>query len=58
MGFFTKRAPSADVIAMEPTRTVSWRDDVLRKLLATNVELRAALQQVVGEDLVVKMKRT
>ncbi|AKU96054.1 hypothetical protein AKJ09_02718 [Labilithrix luteola] len=37
---------------------MSWRDDVLRKLLATNVELRAALQQVVGEDLVVKMKRT
>lgn len=55
MGFFTSRTSNADVIAVEPTRTVSWRDDMLRKLLATNVELRAALQQVVGEDLAVKM---
>jgi hypothetical protein len=56
MSFVTGRAPNADVIAMEPTRAVSWQDDVLRKLLDTNAELRAAVQQVIGEDLIAKLQ--
>ncbi len=56
MSFVTGQAPNADVVAMEPTRTVSWQGEVLRKLLETNVELRAAVQQVIGEDLIAKLR--
>jgi hypothetical protein len=56
MSFVTGGAPQADVVAMEPTRTVSWQDEVLRKLLDTSVELRAAVQQVIGEDLIAKLQ--
>ncbi len=56
MSFITGQAPNADVIAMEPTRTVWWQDEVLRKLLDTNVDLRAAVQQVIGEDLIAKLR--
>lgn len=56
MSFVTGQIPNADVVAMEPTRTVSWRDEVLRKLLDKNLELRAAMQQVIGEDLVAKLR--
>jgi hypothetical protein len=58
MSFVTGQAPRADVVAMEPTRTVSWQDEVLRKLLGTNAELRAAVQQVIGEDLISKLQPT
>jgi hypothetical protein len=56
MSFVTGQAPNADVFAIEPTRTVSWRDEVLRKLLDTNIQLRAGMQQVIGEDLVAKLR--
>jgi hypothetical protein len=56
MSFVTGQMPNADVVAMEPTRTVSWQDEVLRKLLETNVELRAAVQQVIGDDLIAKLQ--
>jgi CRP-like cAMP-binding protein len=56
MSFITGQAPNADVIATEPTRTVSWQDEVLRKLLDANVELRAAVQQVIGDDLIAKLQ--
>jgi len=55
MSFLTGKAPSADVVAAEPTRTMTWQDDVLRKLLDTNAELRAGVQQVIGVDLSAKL---
>jgi hypothetical protein len=56
MTFLTGKAPNADVVALEPTRTVTWQDDVLRKLLDANVELRAGVQQLIGEDLSAKLQ--
>jgi CRP-like cAMP-binding protein len=56
MSFVTGQVPRADVVAVEPTRTVSWQDEVLRKLLDTSAELRAAVQQVIGEDLIAKLE--
>jgi hypothetical protein len=56
MGFLTGRTATADVVALEPTRTMSWRYEVLRKLLDTNVQLRAAMEQVLGEDLAAKLR--
>ena len=56
MSFVTGKPPNADVVAMEPTRTASWRDDALRKLLGSNAELRAGLQEVIGEDLIAKIR--
>jgi hypothetical protein len=56
MSYVTGQAPNADVIAIEPTRTLSWRDEVLRKVLGTDAKLRAAMEQVIGEDLVAKLR--
>jgi hypothetical protein len=56
MSFLSGKAPNADVVAMEPTRTVTWQDDVLRKLLDANAELRAGVQEVIGEDLSAKLQ--
>jgi Popeye protein conserved region len=56
MSFLTGKLPNADVYAVEPTRTVSWQAEVLRKLLDTNLELRASVQQVIGEDLIAKLQ--
>jgi CRP-like cAMP-binding protein len=56
MSYVTGQAPNADVVAIEPTRTLSWRDEVLRRVLGTNAKLRAAMQQVIGEDLVAKLR--
>jgi CRP-like cAMP-binding protein len=56
MSFLAGTIPDANVVAMEPTRIVSWQNDVLRKLLGTSAELRAAVEQVIGEDLVAKLR--
>lgn len=56
MSFVTGKAPDADVVAMEPTRTLSWQDHVLRRLLDKDAELRAALGEVIGADLVAKLQ--
>lgn len=56
MSFLAGTIPDANVVAIEPTRVVSWQDEVLRKLLGTSAELRAAVEQVIGEDLVAKLR--
>jgi hypothetical protein len=56
MSFVTGNKPTADVVASEPTRTVSWAQEALKNLLASNTELRAAVQQVIGEDLIAKLQ--
>jgi hypothetical protein len=56
ISFLTGRAPDAEVVAMEPTRTLGWHDEQLRRLLARDAELRAAVQEVIGEDLVAKLR--
>jgi CRP-like cAMP-binding protein len=58
LSFVTGDAPNADVVALEPTRTVSWQDDALRKLFATDAQFRASVQQLIDEDLIAKLERT
>jgi CRP-like cAMP-binding protein len=53
--FITGKPLNEEVVALEPTRTVSWEDEALRRLLQSDTELRAAVQEVIGEDLVAKL---
>jgi CRP-like cAMP-binding protein len=56
MSFVSGKVLDADVVAMEPTRTLSWQDRELRSLLDKDAELRAALSEAIGEDLVAKLR--
>jgi hypothetical protein len=56
MSFLTGERPTADVVAIDPVRTVSWQKRELRALLGQNAELRAAVQMVIGEDLIAKLR--
>ncbi|HEY1958293.1 MAG TPA: cyclic nucleotide-binding domain-containing protein [Polyangiaceae bacterium] len=55
MSFMTGERPNADVVAIEPTRLVTWPQKDLRALLESAVELRAAVQGVLGADLIAKL---
>jgi hypothetical protein len=48
--------PNADVVALEPTTIVWWPHRKLRAMLGNNAALRAAVQMVIGEDLVAKLR--
>ena len=56
MSFLTDKRPTADVVAVEATRVVSFPRETLRALLSQNVELRAAVQSAIGEDLIAKLR--
>jgi len=56
MSFLTGSRPNADVVAVAPTRVMAFPKDALRKLLSHNTELRAAVQMVIGEDLIAKLQ--
>jgi hypothetical protein len=58
MSFLTGHLPNADVVAVEPTRTASWNQKELHSLLANSLELRAAVQKAIGDDLVAKLRPT
>ncbi|WOO41690.1 cyclic nucleotide-binding domain-containing protein [Rubellicoccus peritrichatus] len=57
MGYLTGKKASADVVALTPARYVSWSFESLRKYLPKHPELRAAFQNVLGADLVCKLRR-
>jgi CRP-like cAMP-binding protein len=56
MSFITGEAPTADVVAIEAIRYVSWPKVELKKFLAAHPPLRAAWQSVLGADLVSKLR--
>jgi hypothetical protein len=56
MSFLTNQAPTADVVAIEPTRYVAWPKRDLSHFLETNPALRSAMQLVIGTDLVGKLR--
>jgi CRP-like cAMP-binding protein len=56
MSFLTGQTPTADVVAVEPTRYVAWPTRALSHFLETNPALRAAIQLVIGTDLVGKLR--
>jgi Popeye protein conserved region len=56
MSFITGDKTSADVVALETLRYVSWSKDSLRCLLKDRPQLKVALQYAIGVDLVGKLK--
>lgn len=56
MSFITGDAPTADVVAIDAIRYVSWPKAELTKFLAQHPPLRAAWQAVLGADLVSKLR--
>jgi hypothetical protein len=56
MSFLTGQVPTADVVATEETRYVAWKKTELTKFLDANPALRAAIQLVIGTDLVGKLR--
>lgn len=55
MGFVSGQAVSADVVAVTPVEYVFWSRDRLQPLLETSPKLHAALQSVIGRDVVAKL---
>lgn len=56
MSFLTGTSPNADVVAIDLVRTASWKQTELRAALRESADLRAAVQMVIGEDLVAKLR--
>ena len=56
ISFITDETAPADLVAMEPTRYVSWKKGILRKYLSANPELHAAIQATLSTDLSKKLK--
>lgn len=56
MSYMTGDAPTAAVLATSDARYVAWPQDELRKFLADKIDLRAALQNILGTDLVGKLR--
>ena len=56
MSFLTGQVPTADVVATEATRYVVWKKRELSAFLDANPALRAAIQLVIGTDLVGKLR--
>jgi hypothetical protein len=56
MSFLTGEAPSARVVALTACRYVAWPSSSLRRLVATDPSLEAALQAVIGADLAAKLR--
>jgi hypothetical protein len=56
MSFLTGKDTTADVVTIDSVRAVSWPQRELRALLSQNAELRAAVQMVIGEDVIAKLR--
>ena len=56
MSYLTGKPPTAEVIAARPTRYASIPTGSLKKLLEQSSDLRAAVQSILGMDLVHKLR--
>lgn len=56
MSYLTGDIPNAAVVAKTDSRYVSWKQDALREFLENKLDLRAALQNIIGTDLVGKLR--
>ena len=56
IAFLTGEQPSANVVVTESTSYVSWPSKQLHEFLASNPELRASWQFLIGADLAAKLK--
>lgn len=55
VSFLTEEQTIADVFATTPVRYLSWHRDVLEQVFETKLELKSAIYQVIGHDLVQKL---
>jgi hypothetical protein len=58
MSFISGENPTADVVTVDAARYVAWKKAELSSFLAEHPALRAALQLVIGGDLVNKLRGT
>jgi CRP-like cAMP-binding protein len=56
LSYLTGRPPAADVVAASALRVVRWPAAALRDYLASNPEIRTAMQVVLGSDLAAKLR--
>lgn len=56
MSYFTDEHATADVVATQDTRYVSWPNDRLRNFLDSNSDLRAAFQIILGSVLAKRLQ--
>ena len=56
MSYLTGKAPVVEVVAARATRYASIGTEQLKKLLAGSADLRAAVQSILGMDLVHKLR--
>ena len=55
VSFLLNEPAIADVFVISPVRYLSWSREVLDKLFESRVELRSAIHEVIGYDLVQKL---
>ncbi len=55
MSFMTQKQTVADVVATGPVKYLAWHRDDLEKLFETKVELKSAIHEIIGRDLVSKL---
>ena len=55
VSFLTEEATVADYVAVEPVRYLSWHRDTLAQLFKVKPELKSAVYEVIGLDLVDKL---
>ena len=58
MSFLTQGKTVADVVANGPIRYLSWQREALEKLFANKIELKSAVHEIIGRDLVQKITST
>ena len=56
MSFISGENPTADVVTKDRSRYVAWKKEELKAFLAEHPPLKAALQLVIGGDLVAKLR--
>jgi hypothetical protein len=56
MSFISGENPTADVVTVDRARYVAWQKEELKAFLAEHPALRAALQLIIGGDLVAKLR--
>ncbi len=55
MSFLTQNKTVADVVAIGPVRYLAWSREALEGLFASKLELKSAIHEIIGRDLVEKL---
>ncbi len=55
MSFMTQKPTVADVVATGPVKYLAWQRDDLEELFKTKLELKSAIHEIIGRDLIAKL---